>query len=180
MARNRNSSRSTIKVEKSKWVYWNWLRGNFCNMCVIRNTGITSRWWADSLRFRVISEELRLQVVLLEKFLSVWIFQITWDISVPFFTIPINHVSEDGKVLPLLNVNPKGLSIAGVVTAILTLAVPLLSKPEPGMQYRSTSFIPIPSLYFALKQQIYYKYSRIIWWSLFQVSTRNGHKWEIR
>jgi len=83
---------------------------------------------------------------------------------VPFFTIPINHVSEDGEVLPLLNVNPKGLSIAGVVTAILTLAVPLLSKPGPGMQYRSTSFIPISSLYLALKQQIFYKYSRIIWW----------------
>jgi len=81
---------------------------------------------------------------------------------VPFFTIPVNHVSEDGEVLPLLNVNTKGLSIAGVVTAILTLAVPLLSKPGPGMQYRSTSFIPILSLYFALKQQISYKYSRII------------------
>ena len=55
----------------------------------------------------------------------------------------MNHVSENGEVLPLLNVNTKGLSIAGMLTAILTLAVPLLSKPGPGMQYRSMSFIPI-------------------------------------
>ncbi|XP_071562217.1 LOW QUALITY PROTEIN: uncharacterized protein [Temnothorax nylanderi] len=63
--------------------------------------------------------------------------EITWDVSVPFFTIPLNHVSETGEVLPLLNVNTRGLSIAGVLTAILSLAVPLFSKPGPGMQYRS-------------------------------------------
>ncbi|KYM96511.1 PREDICTED: uncharacterized protein LOC108779368 [Cyphomyrmex costatus] len=63
--------------------------------------------------------------------------EITWDVSVPFFTIPMNHISENGEVLPLLNVNTKGLSIAGVLTAILTLAVPLLSKPGSEMQYRS-------------------------------------------
>ncbi|KAL0110071.1 hypothetical protein PUN28_013601 [Cardiocondyla obscurior] len=61
--------------------------------------------------------------------------EINWDISVPFFTIPLNHVSETGEVLPLLNVNARGLSIAGVLTAILTLAVPLLSKQGPETQY---------------------------------------------
>ncbi|XP_039314297.1 uncharacterized protein LOC105204177 [Solenopsis invicta] len=64
--------------------------------------------------------------------------EINWDVSVPFFTIPLNHIGENGEVLPLLNVNTRGLSIAGVLTAILTLAVPLLSKPSgPGMNYRS-------------------------------------------
>ncbi|XP_012522575.1 uncharacterized protein LOC105828658 [Monomorium pharaonis] len=63
--------------------------------------------------------------------------EVNWEVSVPFFTIPLNHVRENGEVLPLLNVNTKGLSVAGVLTAILTLAVPLLSKPAPGMQYRS-------------------------------------------
>ncbi|XP_011697054.1 PREDICTED: uncharacterized protein LOC105455435 [Wasmannia auropunctata] len=63
--------------------------------------------------------------------------EINWDVSVPFFTIPLNHVSESGEVLPLLNVNTRGLSVAGVLTAILTFMVPLLSKPGSGMQYRS-------------------------------------------
>jgi hypothetical protein len=49
-------------------------------------------------------------------------------------------MSENGEVSPLLTVNTKGLSVAGILTAILTLAVPLLSKPGPGMHYRSTSF----------------------------------------
>ncbi|XP_011861536.1 PREDICTED: uncharacterized protein LOC105558448 [Vollenhovia emeryi] len=63
---------------------------------------------------------------------------INWEVSVPFFSIPLNHVSETGEVLPLLNVNTRGLSIAGVLTAIVTLAVPLMSKPGPqGTQYRS-------------------------------------------
>lgn len=54
----------------------------------------------------------------------------------PFFTVPLNHIGEDGEVLPLLTVNKKGLSVAGVLTALVTLAVPLLSKPSP-MNYRS-------------------------------------------
>ncbi|KAL6256437.1 hypothetical protein P5V15_012550 [Pogonomyrmex californicus] len=63
--------------------------------------------------------------------------EVNWDVSVPFFTIPLNHVSETGEVSPLLNVNTKGFSVAGVLTAILTLAVPLLSKPGPGVNYRN-------------------------------------------
>ncbi|EZA52400.1 hypothetical protein DMN91_012012 [Ooceraea biroi] len=63
---------------------------------------------------------------------------ISWDVSVPFFSIPLKHVGENGEVSPLLTVNTRGLSVAGVLTAILTLAVPLLSKPEPGMHYRSS------------------------------------------
>ncbi|KAH0949464.1 hypothetical protein HN011_002250 [Eciton burchellii] len=62
---------------------------------------------------------------------------ISWDVSVPFFTIPLNRMSENGEVSPLLTVNTKGLSVAGILTAILTLAVPLLSKPGPGMHYRN-------------------------------------------
>ncbi|XP_020277928.1 uncharacterized protein LOC109851847 [Pseudomyrmex gracilis] len=63
--------------------------------------------------------------------------EINWDVSVPFFTIPLNHIGENGEVFPLLNVNTRGLSVAGLLTGILTLAVPLLSKPGPGMHYRS-------------------------------------------
>lgn len=58
-----------------------------------------------------------------------------------FFTIPLNHVRENGEPSPLLTVNTRGLSVAGILTAILTLAVPLFSKgPGPGMHYRSTEF----------------------------------------
>ncbi|XP_032688191.1 uncharacterized protein LOC116852198 [Odontomachus brunneus] len=64
---------------------------------------------------------------------------ISWDVSVPFFKIPLNRIKENGEVLPLINVNTRGLSIAGMLTIIFTLAVPLLSKPAQGMHYRSDS-----------------------------------------
>ncbi|XP_029174410.1 uncharacterized protein LOC114943026 [Nylanderia fulva] len=64
--------------------------------------------------------------------------EINWDVSVPFFTIPLHHTDENNEIAPLINVNTKGLSVAGILTAILTLAVPILSKPGPGMNYRSS------------------------------------------
>ncbi|XP_050444986.1 uncharacterized protein LOC126848262 [Cataglyphis hispanica] len=64
--------------------------------------------------------------------------EINWDVSVPFFRIPLSHVNKHNEISTLIDVNTRGLSIAGILTAILTLAVPVLSKPGPGMHYRSS------------------------------------------
>ncbi|XP_012226370.1 uncharacterized protein [Linepithema humile] len=67
------------------------------------------------------------------------VIEVNWDFSVPFFTLPLNHIGENGEVLPLVTVNTKGLSVAGVLTALVTLAVPLLSKSKPSsMNYRNS------------------------------------------
>lgn len=52
----------------------------------------------------------------------------------------MNHVNENGELLPLLNINTKGLSISALFVAIITLVVPLFSVPGPRTSYRKYRF----------------------------------------
>ncbi|KAK2583652.1 hypothetical protein KPH14_009587 [Odynerus spinipes] len=55
---------------------------------------------------------------------------ISFDLSIPFITIPWQQkIGENGRLPSLLNVNTKGLTIAGLVTGISALVVPFFSKP---------------------------------------------------
>ncbi|XP_047353401.1 uncharacterized protein LOC124950564 [Vespa velutina] len=55
---------------------------------------------------------------------------ISWDVSIPFISIPLLYKNEENEHSPtLLNVNTKALTIAGLVTGISSLVAPLFSKP---------------------------------------------------
>lgn len=65
---------------------------------------------------------------------------IEWGVTIPFISVPLNYkLGENGETQPLLNINPKALGIAGLMTTILTLIVPIFSKPEPGINYHRSS-----------------------------------------
>ncbi|XP_035726739.1 uncharacterized protein LOC118443613 [Vespa mandarinia] len=55
---------------------------------------------------------------------------ISWDVSIPFISIPLLYKNEENEHSPtLLSVNTKALTIAGLVTGISSLIAPLFSKP---------------------------------------------------
>ncbi|KAI4486338.1 hypothetical protein M0802_012357 [Mischocyttarus mexicanus] len=58
---------------------------------------------------------------------------ISWDVSIPFISIPLQQkIGEENEKSPkLFNVNTKALTIAGIITGISSLVVPLFSKPIP-------------------------------------------------
>ncbi|XP_015182168.1 PREDICTED: uncharacterized protein LOC107069398 [Polistes dominula] len=66
---------------------------------------------------------------------------ISWDVSIPFISIPLQEkMDEDNKEKSpkLFNVNTKALTIAGIITGISSLVVPLFSKPvRPPLQSQS-------------------------------------------
>ncbi|XP_023287987.1 uncharacterized protein LOC105697211 [Orussus abietinus] len=65
-------------------------------------------------------------------------FQIDLDLSIPFLSIPLGSEEQrPGEMPSLINVNPKSLSIAGVLTALAAIVVPLLTKSESEYHYRT-------------------------------------------
>lgn len=67
------------------------------------------------------------------------LLQIDLDLSVPFLSIPLgNTEGGDGPPAPLLNVNTKAITVAGIMAAVAALIVPLFFKTQPE-RYRMSS-----------------------------------------
>ncbi|XP_017877836.1 uncharacterized protein LOC108623672, partial [Ceratina calcarata] len=65
--------------------------------------------------------------------------QIDFTVTIPFITLPLERrIGENGEsVSPLLNINSKGLGIVGLLTTLLGITSPLLSKTHHHYNYRS-------------------------------------------
>lgn len=61
--------------------------------------------------------------------------QIDLDLSIPFLSIPLD--AKPGSMRPLLNINAKALTIAGIFTAVSTILSPLFVNKSPAGPYYS-------------------------------------------
>ncbi|XP_026668308.1 uncharacterized protein LOC108623673, partial [Ceratina calcarata] len=68
-------------------------------------------------------------------------FSIDFTVTIPFITLPLERrIGENGEsVSPLLNINSKGLGIVGLLTTLLGITSPLLSKTHHHYNYRTDS-----------------------------------------
>ncbi|XP_063987884.1 uncharacterized protein LOC135168003 [Diachasmimorpha longicaudata] len=58
------------------------------------------------------------------------------DLSIPFISIPLGGKGEKDGPRPLVNVNTKSITVAGILAAITAFVIPLLFKTPNHSQYR--------------------------------------------
>ncbi|XP_015113149.1 uncharacterized protein LOC107038515 [Diachasma alloeum] len=58
------------------------------------------------------------------------------DLSIPFISIPLGDKDEKDGPRPLVNINTKSITVAGILAAITAFVIPLLFKTPSHPQYR--------------------------------------------
>ncbi|XP_011305392.1 uncharacterized protein [Fopius arisanus] len=58
------------------------------------------------------------------------------DLSIPFISIPLGDKDDKDGPRPLVNINTKSITVAGILAAITAFVIPLLFKTPNHSQYR--------------------------------------------